>query len=55
MKFKEKMARTSIEKYGDLGRLIETGQYYVPTEPNPEDYKLGEGLKVCISLIIARR
>ena len=39
-KFKEKLSRAAIEKYGDLGRLVETGQYFEPTEPNIEDYDL---------------
>jgi hypothetical protein len=32
-KFKEKLSRAAIEKYGDLGRLVETGEYFEPPEP----------------------
>jgi hypothetical protein len=39
-KFKEKLSRAAIEKYGDLGRLVETGEYFDPPEPNIEDYDL---------------
>ncbi len=39
-KFKEKLSRAAIEKYGDLGRLVETGEYFEPPELNIEDYDL---------------
>ncbi len=33
MRFKEAMSYTAMEKYGDLGRLIEQGTYYAGTPP----------------------
>ena len=48
-KFKEKLSRAAIEKYGDLGRLVETGEHFEPPELNIEDYDLDNdpyGVKV---------
>ena len=39
-KFKEKLSTAVIEKYGDLGRLVETGEYYEPPEPDISDFDL---------------
>ena len=39
-KFKEKMSKEAIEQFGDLGRMVETGEYYEPPEPDIEDYDL---------------
>ena len=39
-KFKEKLSTAAIEKYGDLGRLVETGEYYEPPEPDISDFDL---------------
>ena len=39
-KFKEKLSRAAIETYGDLGKLVETGEYFEPPELNIEDYDL---------------
>ena len=39
-KFKEKLSTAVIEKYGDLGRLVETGEYYEPPEPDIADFDL---------------
>ena len=39
-KFKEKLARAAIEKFGDLGRLIETAEYFKPPQPDIESYDL---------------
>ena len=37
-KFKEALSKTALRNYGHLGKLIETGEYYKPTEPNTADY-----------------
>jgi hypothetical protein len=39
-KFKEALATKALREYGDLGRLIESGHYYVPDLPDPDDYDL---------------
>ena len=39
-KSKEKLSRAAIEMYGDLGRLMETGEYFEPPELSIEDYDL---------------
>jgi hypothetical protein len=39
-KFKEALASKALREYGDLGRLIESGHYYVPDLPDPDDYDL---------------
>jgi hypothetical protein len=39
-KFKEALASKALRDYGDLGRLIESGHYYVPVPPDPDDYDL---------------
>jgi hypothetical protein len=39
-KFKEALAAKALREYGDLGRLIESGHYYVPDPPDPDDYDL---------------
>lgn len=42
-KFKEKLVRVAMKEYGDLGRLIETGEYYERPEINSDDYNLEDG------------
>jgi hypothetical protein len=39
-KFKEALASKALREYGDLGRLIESGHYYTPNPPDPDDYDL---------------
>jgi hypothetical protein len=39
-KFKEALANKALHEYGDLGRLIELGEYYVPEPPDVTDYDL---------------
>jgi hypothetical protein len=39
-KLKETLASKALREYGDLGRLIESGHYYVPVPPDPDDYDL---------------
>jgi hypothetical protein len=39
-KFRERMILVSMEKYGDLARMIELGEYYMPPEYEIEDYDL---------------
>jgi hypothetical protein len=39
-KFKEALASKALRTYGDLGRLIDAGQYYSAEPPNPSDYDL---------------
>ena len=39
LQFKSRLSTTCLEKYGDLGRLIETEDYYEPPEVNPNDYE----------------
>jgi hypothetical protein len=39
-KFKEALASKALREYGDLGRLIESGHYYIPDPPDPDDYNL---------------
>jgi hypothetical protein len=41
-KFKEKLARAAMERYGDLSRLIETDEYFEPDKPNVDDYDLAD-------------
>ena len=38
--FKKKIAMAALEKFGDLGRMIELNAYWEPTAPNPADYDL---------------
>lgn len=37
-KFKEAISKTELRDYGHLGKLIETGEYYKPSELNTADY-----------------
>ena len=37
-KFKEKVSRLALEKFGDLGRLIESEEYFEPAAPAQVDY-----------------
>jgi hypothetical protein len=39
-KFKEALASKALREYGDLGRLIDSGQYYASDPPEPDDYDL---------------
>jgi hypothetical protein len=39
-KFKEALANKALREYGDLGRLIESGEYFVPDPPALSDYDL---------------
>jgi hypothetical protein len=39
-KFKEALASKALRTYGDLGRLIDAGQYYSAEPPGPSDYDL---------------
>jgi hypothetical protein len=39
-KFKEALASKALREYGDLGRLIESGHYYTPNPPDPDEYDL---------------
>ena len=39
-KFKEKISRAAIEKFGDLGRLIETSEYHELPEVEEKDFDL---------------
>ncbi len=39
-KFKEALANKALREYGDLGRLIESGEYFVPKPPDVTDYDL---------------
>jgi hypothetical protein len=39
-KFKEALANKALREYGDLGRLIESGKYFVPEPPAVTDYDL---------------
>jgi hypothetical protein len=39
-KFKEALSSKALREYGDLGRLIESGHYYTPDPPDPDDYDL---------------
>jgi hypothetical protein len=39
-KFKESLSNKALREYGDLGRLIDAGQYYTPIPPDPDDYDL---------------
>jgi hypothetical protein len=39
-KFKEALSNKALREYGDLGRLIDAGQYYSQEPPEPEDYDL---------------
>jgi len=39
-KFKEALANKALREYGDLGRLIESGEYFVPEPPDVTDYDL---------------
>ena len=40
--FKRNASMAAMEKYGDLGRLIELGEYYEPDEVEIEDYELDD-------------
>jgi len=37
-KFKEAVSKTALKNYGQLGKLIKLGKYYVPEEPMSTDY-----------------
>ena len=37
-KFKEAISKAALRDYGHLGKLIDTGEYYKPPEPNTADY-----------------
>ena len=37
--FREKLSTACIEKFGNLGRLIETGEYWQPPEIKEDKYK----------------
>jgi hypothetical protein len=37
-KFKEALSYQALKQFGDLGRLIELGEYYEPEPPDPDDY-----------------
>jgi len=37
-KFKEAISKAALRDYGHLGKLIETGDYYKPPEPDTVDY-----------------
>ncbi len=37
-KFKEALSYQALKQFGDLGRLIELGEYYDPEPPDPDDY-----------------
>jgi hypothetical protein len=39
-KFKEALANKALREYGDLGRLIESGEYFVSEPPNVTNYDL---------------
>jgi len=39
-RFKEAISKAALRDYGHLGKLIKTGQYFKPTEPNIADYDL---------------
>jgi hypothetical protein len=39
-KFKEALANKALREYGDLGRLIESSEYFVPEPPDVSDYDL---------------
>jgi len=39
-KFKEALANKALREYGDLGRLKESGEYFVPEPPDVTDYDL---------------
>jgi hypothetical protein len=39
-KFKEALANKALREYGDLGRLIESGEYFVPEPADDTDYHL---------------
>ena len=38
LKFKEKLSIACTEKYGDLGRLIDSGEYWAPPKIKTDDY-----------------
>ena len=38
LKFKEKLHTACVEKYGDLGRLLETEEYFEPKEIDANEY-----------------
>ena len=52
LRFKEKLSIACTEKFGDLGRLIETGEYWVPPAirsddfPDWEDNKIHDACKI---------
>ncbi len=37
-KFKEALSYQALKQFGDLGRLIELGEYYEPDPPDLDDY-----------------
>jgi len=39
-RFKEALANKALREYGDLGRLIESGEYFVPKPPDVTEYDL---------------
>ncbi len=36
-KFKEALSYEALRQFGDLGRLIELGEYYDPEPPDPDE------------------
>jgi len=42
-KLKEALANKALREYGELGRLIEAGEYFVPKPTNVMDYDLVNG------------
>ena len=39
-KFKEALSKTALRDFGHLGKLVKTGEYYKPPEPNVADYDM---------------
>ncbi len=37
-KFKEAISKTAIKQYGNLGKLIWQGSYYIPSKPDRARY-----------------
>ena len=40
--FKKNLSMAAMEKYGDLARLIDTGEYYTPEEIDPAEFDLND-------------
>ncbi len=40
---KERLSNAALKLYGPLGKLIKLGKYYLPDEPDVDDYGLDEG------------